>query len=298
MKHNIFVIFLCSVLVNGGCIAVRQNRDQFPDRISLLMQEQKLQNETQKEIKTKLMELEKMIQDIEAKLNHAVSQKSECQISGQKEISTSRLDKQSEILEFMENEKLFEPQNDEDIREAKPKLEKIDENDQTMANLEEDSGKIHNQIEFNLEKINAAQEIEQKRESKENLCIKHKNMMPDNLYERALQAINKQEYEVALGFLGEMTTCFEDHKLISSAYFWYGEACYQLQDFENAVKNYNKVIKDCPESSKYPAALLRSGLSDYAMGNIEEGQQRLEELIRKFSNRAEAKRAELFLENR
>lgn len=298
MKHNIFVIFLCSVLINGGCIAVRQNRDQLPDRISLVMQEQKLQNETQKEIKTKLMELEKMIQEIEANLNHAANQKSECQISGQKEISTSRLDKKTEILEFMGNEKLFEPQHDENIREAKPKIEKINKNDYAMATLEEDSGKINNQIELKLKKINATQEINPKGESKENLCIKHKNMTPDKLYERALQAINKQEYQAALGFLSEMTACFEEHKLISSAYFWHGEACYQLQDFENAVKNYNKVIKDYPESPKYPAALLKSGLSDYAMGNIEEGQQRFEELIRKFSNRAEAKRAELFLKNR
>jgi TolA-binding protein len=69
-----------------------------------------------------------------------------------------------------------------------------------------------------------------------------------------------------------------------------------MQDFDNAILNYNKVIEKYAESSKYPAALLKMGLSLFALNKSKEGELRLEELIRKFPDRAEAGRARMFLD--
>ena len=298
MKYSAFIIFLCSFLFNCGCITGRQNPNEFLDGVSLVLQEQKAQNDTQKEIKTKLMDLEKMLQDIDTKLSHVLDQKAESQISREKEIATLMLEQHSDLLELMNAKKAFEKQINEKAGDQKKKITIVDGHEGINRVLDEDSGKNDNLTRFNPEKIQVARQIEPRVDKKEKICEKHKNVTPEYLYEKAMQTINKQEYQKALGLLDEMTACFAGHGLMPDAYFWQGEAFYQLQDFKNAVISYKKVIENYPETNKYAAALLKAGLSDYAMDNKKEGHLRLEELIRKFPGRAEARRAEIFLNNR
>jgi TolA-binding protein len=66
----------------------------------------------------------------------------------------------------------------------------------------------------------------------------------------------------------QMTDNFPEHTLLSNAFFWQGEAHYQMQDFDNAIVKYNRVIEQYNESSKYPAALLKAGLSCFALYKI------------------------------
>jgi tol-pal system protein YbgF len=127
---------------------------------------------------------------------------------------------------------------------------------------------------------------------------KLKNIPPHDLYSQALKAFNELNYPMALNLWDEITDNFPEHKLLSNAFFWQGEAHYQMQDFDNAILKYNKIIEKYAESSKYPSALLKAGLSCFALNKNKEGELRLKELIEKFPDRAEAKRAGIFLHKR
>ena len=142
------------------------------------------------------------------------------------------------------------------------------------------------------------QEVEKAKAWKGKLSGKPEDLMPVDLYDQAFEAFENMEYQKALDMWTEMTHHFPDHKLTPNAYFWQGEACYQLQDFDNATLKYNRVIENYKKSTKYPAALLKQGLSYYALDNPADGQLRLQELLEKFPDSPEARRAELVFKKR
>jgi hypothetical protein len=77
MKHMVFLIFIFSFIFINGCMTFHQPKNQFQDQISLILQEQKTQTETQQQIQNKLMELEKILQEVDKRLSAAVIQKTE-----------------------------------------------------------------------------------------------------------------------------------------------------------------------------------------------------------------------------
>lgn len=298
MKHMFFLIFLVSFIFTNGCMTLRQPKNQFQDQVSLMIQEQKTQAETQQQIQNRLVELEKILQGIDKRLSAAVIQRAESIPSKQADISTLAEFQGIQPAEVKGTQEAFPVSPDEVGRDGKENSQKIGGVEQRLTHLESDLRKNNSQTKLITEKRREAPGLESQKENTRKAPEKHKNINPDDLYEQAVEAFSKQKYQKALNLWGEMTDNFPGHKLVSNAYFWQGEACYQLQDFDNAVLNYNKVIEKYAESSKYPAALLKMGLSCFALNESREGGLWLEELIRKFPDRPEAIRAGMFLNNR
>jgi tol-pal system protein YbgF len=299
MKRMGCVIFLFSFIFISGCLTVRQHQGQFQDQVSFILQEQKTQIETQQQIQNKLMELEKLLQEIDKKLSAAVIQKAESIPSHQAKISTL-MESQSrnlsiptgsqEAFQFLPLDKFVQ-----DKKEISSKNKSVK---QQLNHLEKDFQKTNNQAKIITEKTQKTWKIKPHMENIGQKNEKLKNIPPHDLYAQALEAFNKLEYPNALNLWSEMIDNFPEHTLVSNAFFWQGETHYQMQDFENAVVKYNKVIEQYAKSSKYPAALLKAGLSCFALNKNKEGELRLKELIEKFPDRAEAKRAGIFLQKR
>jgi tol-pal system protein YbgF len=299
MKHMVFLIFIFSFILINGCMTFHQPQNQFSDQISFILQEQKTQTETQQQIQNKLMELEKLLQEVDKRLSAAVIQKTES--------LNSNLAKNIALLESYDTNPAMPtgthepfqllPQN-KFVQDKKENSLKKDGITKQLTHLEKDLQKIKSQAKIITGKTQETLEIESQKEKIEKKDEKLKNMLPHDLYAQALEEFNRLEYSNALTLWHAMTDNFPEHTLVSNAFFWQGEAHYQMQDFDNAIVKYNRVIEQYAQSSKYPAALLKAGLSCFALYKYEEGELRLKELIGKFPNRAEAKRAEIFLQNR
>jgi TolA-binding protein len=68
-----------------------------------------------------------------------------------------------------------------------------------------------------------------------------------------------------------------------------------MNDFANAALAYNEVITKFPKNIKVPSAYLKQGSSFSKLGNKKAGDLVFQELIKKFPDTAEAKRAKALL---
>jgi tol-pal system protein YbgF len=299
MKHMVYLIFLFSFIFINGCIPVRQPQNQFQDQLSFILQEQKTQTETHLQIQNKLMELEKLLQEMDTRLSAAVTQELESIHSKQAEISTLMESRGINSAISTGSQEAFQSLPvDKFVRNKKENSPKNNDVEQRFTHLEKDFQKINSPAEIATEKKQKPLKIEPRKENIEKKDEKLKNIPPHDLYAQALKAFNELEYPIALTLWDEMADNYPEHKLVSHAFFWQGEAYYQMQDFDNAILKYNKVIEKYPESSKYPSALLKAGLACFALNKNKEGELRLNKLIEKFPDRAEAKRAGIFLHKR
>jgi tol-pal system protein YbgF len=299
MKQMVYIIFMFSFIFINGCMTFQQPQNQFHEQISLILKEQKTQTETQQQIQNKLMELENLLQEVDKRLSAAAIQK-----------TSSIHSNRAKNLTLMESQginpamptgthEVFQllPQNNF-VQDKKENSLKNDGVNQRLTHLEKDLEKINSQARIITEKTQEPLKLEPQKEKIEKKDEKLKNIPPHDLYAQALEAFNKLEYSNALTLWHAMTDNYPEYTLVSNAFFWQGEAHYQMQDFDNAIVKYNRVIEQYPQSSKYPAALLKAGLSCFALYKYKEGELRLKELMEKFPNRAEAKRAEIFLQSR
>ena len=103
-----------------------------------------------------------------------------------------------------------------------------------------------------------------------------------DLYQQALDLIKQKKYKDAKKTL---MTYIEKHphgKRVANAYFWMGECEYNLQRFEEAILEYQKVISRYPKSNKVPDALLKQGIAFARLGDNESAKIVLNKLIKKY----------------
>jgi tol-pal system protein YbgF len=79
--------------------------------------------------------------------------------------------------------------------------------------------------------------------------------------------------------------------LAANALFWRGESFYQAKDYGQAILSYQEVIDKHPKSNKIPGALLKQGVSFITLGKDKPGRLLLEDLVKRFPDSSEAKRA-------
>lgn len=115
------------------------------------------------------------------------------------------------------------------------------------------------------------------------------------LYQKALEAFYAMKYKQAQTTWAEFVKGFPKDPLVPNAIFWQGECFFQLQDYANAVLTYQKVIEEHSKSNKYRPALLKQGISFYKLKKDQAGKLVLEDLIKKYPDSAEAKRAQAYL---
>jgi len=120
----------------------------------------------------------------------------------------------------------------------------------------------------------------------------------EGLYAKAMKAYDGRDYAQARSLWGEFVKDYSKHALAGNAWFWQGEAYYQMNDFANAALAYNEVITKFPKSPKVPSSYLKQGMSFSKLGNKKAGDLVFQDLIKKFPDTAEAKRAKALLAGR
>lgn len=301
MKKTLFIGIMLSLLL--GCTTTTpQQNSLLQNQVFSLRQVQKKHSETQKKIQDQIAALEKRIQELS---RQPAGDKAE----GSQAVSQSVLSKQADLSSKVESQQIklatLMGSQEELERTVKAVRETGLNNEEQLKSLEKRLSRLETELHQMVSQLgidtaeDSPQEVPSPKTEKETQePEKSQKITPEFLYDQALQAFNQRDYTKALGLWSDMLDSFPEHEMAPNAYFWQGEACYQLQDFAKAALQYNRVIQQFPESNKYPAALLKQGLSYYALNKNKAGRLRLEELIQKFPNRAEAKRAQIFLNNR
>ncbi|MEE9613832.1 MAG: tol-pal system protein YbgF [Thermodesulfobacteriota bacterium] len=129
--------------------------------------------------------------------------------------------------------------------------------------------------------------------------VPQKDRAPDpaNLYmEGYRETMDNRNYPAGREIFKRFLSLFPEHELADNAQYWLGEIYYAEGDWERAVLEFNKVIKDYPDGDKVAAAKLKQAFSFNKLGADKEARVLLEQIIEKFPAYPEAEHAKKRLE--
>ena len=105
---------------------------------------------------------------------------------------------------------------------------------------------------------------------------------PESIYKQAFDTFKSGETGKSRDMFNKFNEQFPDHKLSSNARYWIGETFYLEKNYEQAVLEFQRVIKEYPGKEKVPAAMLKQGLSFRELGDTKSAKFIIKELIDNF----------------
>lgn len=113
----------------------------------------------------------------------------------------------------------------------------------------------------------------------------------DDMYKTALGDYMGAKYQLASSEFADVVKSYPDHPLAGNATFYQGEIAYRAGHFQDAIKQYDKVIEQYADSNKVPVAHLHKGESLISLKQNDAGVRELRALIQRFPNSPEAMQA-------
>lgn len=114
---------------------------------------------------------------------------------------------------------------------------------------------------------------------------------PDVLYNNALRDYNAARYDLAAGQFGDYLKFYSNTELAGNAQFYLADIEYRQGNFEQAVKDYDKVIEQYPTGNKGASAQLKKGYALLELGRQTDGVRELNALIQRYPRSQEAAQA-------
>src|SRR4051812_11863061 len=113
----------------------------------------------------------------------------------------------------------------------------------------------------------------------------------DVLYNNALRDYNAAKYDLAAGEFADYLKFYANTELAGNAQFYLADIEYRQGNFEQAVKDYDKVIEQYPTGNKGSAAQLKKGYALLELGRQQEGIRELNALVARYPRSQEATQA-------
>ena len=114
---------------------------------------------------------------------------------------------------------------------------------------------------------------------------------PELLYQQGLDAMKGGDAVKAREHFNKFLELHPKHKLAANAHYWLGETHYSQKNFEQAILEFQEVIKNFPEKEKVPAAMLKQGMAFTEMGDSKSAVYIYKKLVDEFPKSEEAKTA-------
>ncbi|MDP2798390.1 MAG: tol-pal system protein YbgF [Deltaproteobacteria bacterium] len=113
-------------------------------------------------------------------------------------------------------------------------------------------------------------------------------------YDEAYKLYKESAYRQAIEKFRTFLKEYPDSDLAGNAGYWLGECYYQQERYEEAILEYEKVVRE-HKGPKVPAALLKQGLAFHHLGDTKTARFLMEKLLEEYpkSEQAEAARANL-----
>lgn len=110
-------------------------------------------------------------------------------------------------------------------------------------------------------------------------------------YDAAFELLKQSRYEQAREAYAAFLKKFTSSPLRDNAQFWLAETHYVTKGFKQALAEFQKVIKDYPDSNKLPDAWLRVGYCQAELGQTEAARKAFATVTEQFPESEAAKRA-------
>jgi tol-pal system protein YbgF len=120
------------------------------------------------------------------------------------------------------------------------------------------------------------------------------------LYQAALADYQRGKFDLAVqGFRAYLQQA-PGGDVADTAQYYLAESLYSAKDYRNAIAEFERLVRDYPQSPQVPSALLKTGYAYYEIRDGSQGRRVLRTLIEKYAVSREAKLAEerLRLEDR
>jgi tol-pal system protein YbgF len=101
-------------------------------------------------------------------------------------------------------------------------------------------------------------------------------------YQKAFDLIKSGEYFAAEETLSIFIGLYSDTEFIDDAIYWLGESFYSQKKYNKALKEFEKITKYHPNSEKLVEAILKTGFTQFELGDIEKSIKTLNQLIKSY----------------
>jgi len=151
-----------------------------------------------------------------------------------------------------------------------------------LALLKEDTGKRLALLEDRLTKLEQGLADQQKKAAEP-------PPTPEGMYQQGLDAMKSGDTAKAREIFSKFLDQHPKHKLAANAHYWMGESYYSEKNFEQAILEFQEVIKNFPEKDKVPAAMLKQGMAFKEIGDNKSSLYIFKKLTEEFPKSEEAK---------
>jgi tol-pal system protein YbgF len=114
---------------------------------------------------------------------------------------------------------------------------------------------------------------------------------PEEAYNRASELFKKGDIEGAKGGFKTFLEVYPKSKLAENAHYWLGECYFSEKKYDEAILEFDEVIKNYPRGNKVPDALFRQGMAFLEMNDTTNAKLIFKEVIKRFPKSDQAKRA-------
>ena len=90
---------------------------------------------------------------------------------------------------------------------------------------------------------------------------------PDTLYQSGLDALKAGDPQKARDHFSKFLELFPKHELTANARYWLGETYYHEKKYDQAILEFQEVIKNFPGKEKVPAAMLKQAMAFKELGD-------------------------------
>lgn len=114
---------------------------------------------------------------------------------------------------------------------------------------------------------------------------------PEALYQKALDTFRAGDAPKARELFTRFLETNQNHDLAANAHYWLGETFYAEKKFDQAILEFQELIKSFPKKEKVPAAMLKQALAFREIGDVKSARYVLKKLQDDFPLSDEAQKA-------
>ena len=112
---------------------------------------------------------------------------------------------------------------------------------------------------------------------------------PEFQYQQAYDTMKAGDNAKARELFAKFLELHPKHTLAANAHYWMGETYYSEKNFEQAILEFQEVIKNFPDTGKVPAAMLKQGMAFTELGDPKSAAYIYKKLVEEFPKTEEAK---------
>ncbi len=155
--------------------------------------------------------------------------------------------------------------------------------------FKEDSIKRFSTIEERLLKLEGSLDELQKKVAETK--TKELEQAPDALYQKGLDLFRGGDPLKSREQLSKFLELYPTHELTANAHYWLGETYYSEKKYDQAILEFQEVIKNFPGKEKVPAAMLKQAMAFKELGDAKSARYVYKKLLEDFPYADEAKLA-------